>query len=372
MAEAVTIREEIILKPLYISATGQHVGKTTVTLGLFAEMQRRGIMPGYIKPVGQRWSEVDGVRADEDAFLLRKVLESSEDVKVMSPVTVPRGFVDRYIMDPDQEGVREKVCKALKRMSCTYKELLIEGTGHAGVGSCIDLSNAEVAGLIGARVIIVSGGGIGSVIDQVSLNRCLFESRGVEVAGAILNKVRPDKHERVCKVVGKGLANLGTKLLGAIPYDRRLTVPTVGQISTLLKCDVLSGAGLLSNRVDNTVVGAMEPQNLVRHIAENTLIITPGDRIDNILVSITFHLNRLQENFSIAGLVLTGGMEPHSMVMDLLRKSGLPALLCQEDTYSTSARIRGMVFKIRAEDSDKIATAQELVSKYVDMDALLG
>ena len=31
-----------------------------------------------------------------------------------------------------------------------------------------------------------------------------------------------------------------------------------------------------------------------------------------------------------------------------------------------------MVFKIRAEDSDKIATAQELVAKHVDLDALLG
>jgi BioD-like phosphotransacetylase family protein len=149
-------------------------------------------------------------------------------------------------------------------------------------------------------------------------------------------------------------------------------VPTVGQISTVLKCDVISGQELLDTRVENTVVGAMEPQNMVQHIAENTLIITPGDRIDNILVSISFHMNRIQDKFSIAGLVLTGGLVPHFTVVELLRRSGLPALLCQEDTYTTSTRIRGMVFKIRSEDSDKIATAQELALKHADLDILLG
>jgi len=360
------------VKPLYVSATGQNVGKTTVILGLFAEMCRRGTRPGYIKPVGQRWNEVDGVRADEDAFLLHDVLDSTDALQSMSPVTIPQGFVDNYIMTRDQQHLQEKICQALEKLRAKHKYLIIEGTGHAGVGSCLDLSNAQVAKLAEARVVIVSGGGIGSVIDEITLNRCLFESHGVEVAGAILNKVHPDKQERVRKIVGQGLANLGTRLLGVIPFDRRLTVPTVGQIATVLKGNIISGQDLLDNRVDNTVVGAMEPQNMVRHIAENTLVITPGDRIDNILVSITYHLNRIQEKFSIAGLVLTGGLVPHFTVVDLLRRSGLPALLCQEDTYTISSYIREMVFKIRAEDSDKIATAQELVIKYVDLDTLLG
>ena len=360
------------MKPLYISATGQNVGKTTVILGLFAEMCRRGIRPGYIKPVGQRYYEEGGVRADEDAFLLRDVISSTDALQSMSPITIPRGFVDEYIKTRDQQHLQDKICQALDSLRSRYKHLLIEGTGHAGVGSCLDLSNARVAQLAGARVVIVSGGGIGSVIDEVNLNRCLFESHGVEVIGAILNKVKSEKQERVREIVGQGLANLGTRLLGAIPYDRRLTIPTVGQIATILKGDVISGQDLLTNRVDNTVVAAMEPQNMVQHVAENTLIITPGDRIDNILVSITFHLNRIQEKFSIAGLVLTGGLVPHFTVVDLLRRSGLPALLCQEDTYTTSSRIRQMVFKIRSEDSDKIATAQEIVIKHVDLDTLLA
>lgn len=48
--------------PLYVSATGQNVGKTTVNLGLLKELCRRGTRPGYIKPVGQHYLEQDGVR----------------------------------------------------------------------------------------------------------------------------------------------------------------------------------------------------------------------------------------------------------------------------------------------------------------------
>ena len=36
--------------------------------------------------------------------------------------------------------------------------LLIEGTGHAGVGAVIGLSNATVAAMLGAPAIIVSEG----------------------------------------------------------------------------------------------------------------------------------------------------------------------------------------------------------------------
>ena len=42
--------------------------------------------------------------------------------------------------------------------------LVIEGTGHAGVGSCFDLSNARVAQMFGAKVVILTTGGIGRAI----------------------------------------------------------------------------------------------------------------------------------------------------------------------------------------------------------------
>jgi len=62
---------------------------------------------------------------------------------------------------------------------------------------------------------------------------------------------------------------------------------------------------------------------------------------------------------------------PHMAVMPLLKNSGLPVLLCQEDTYTVSARISQRVFKINPGDTEKIEAAQQFVRRYVDMEAIL-
>ena len=111
---------------------------------------------------------------------------------------------------------------------------------------------------------------------------------------------------------------------------------------------------------------------MVKYITEKTLVITPGDRIDNILVSVALHLNRPNERFSIAGLALTGGLIHHSTVLEMLQRSRLPALLCPEDTYTTSSHIREMVFEIRSDDKDKISAAQGLIAEHVDLSTLFG
>eukprot|EP00965_Chrysotila_dentata_P219714 6191307-Pleurochrysis_carterae.AAC.3 len=45
-------------RPLFVAATRQHVGKTTVSLALMAGLQKRFNKVGYIKPVGQQHVEV--------------------------------------------------------------------------------------------------------------------------------------------------------------------------------------------------------------------------------------------------------------------------------------------------------------------------
>jgi len=103
---------------------------------------------------------------------------------------------------------------------------LIEGTGHAGVGSVFDLSNARVAKLLDAKVILVCPGGIGRPIDEIALNQALFDREGVEIIGAILNKVEPDKIPQVVKYAGLGLGRLGVPLLEYCPCRRCFQRPT--------------------------------------------------------------------------------------------------------------------------------------------------
>ena len=85
------------MRHLYLAATGQNRGKTTVSLGVMDGFVRRGLSTGFCKPVGQRTVIEDGVPADEDAVLMKAVFGLHEPLQRMSPVHIPRGFTQAYI-----------------------------------------------------------------------------------------------------------------------------------------------------------------------------------------------------------------------------------------------------------------------------------
>ena len=66
--------------------------------------------------------------------------------------------------------------------------------------------------------VIVSEGGVGRPIDEIVLNKALFERAGVTVAGAIVNKVDLGAKPELARTLERGLARHGIPLLGVLPY----------------------------------------------------------------------------------------------------------------------------------------------------------
>ena len=193
------------MRQLYLAATGQNRGKTTAALGLLDGFVRSGLHTGFMKPVGQRTVIEDGEPADEDAVLMKRSSACPSRTRSMSPVHIPRGFTKDYIAGEVVEDLGAKV-RAAHATFRDHEILLIEGTGHAGVGAVIGLSNAVVASMLGTPAVIISEGGVGRPIDEIVLNASLFAAHGVEVAGAIVNKVDLDAQPGIAKVLERGLA----------------------------------------------------------------------------------------------------------------------------------------------------------------------
>jgi BioD-like phosphotransacetylase family protein len=359
------------IKSVFISSIGQNVGKTTVSLGLYQVFQERGLKPAFLKPVGQQTVSVGQLDVDKDSYLMGEVYRCRDRLKEMSPVTIGPGYTEKYISNPQQELLRDRILSSFTSLIRGKNSIIIEGTGHAGVGSVIDLSNADVAQILGSKVIIVSEGGIGRSIDEIMLNQTLFAAKQVEVVGVILNKVIPSKMERIQKVVAAGLKRKGLQLLGAIPFDPLLRDPMVGQIMHFLKMKVLCGEEYLFRRVENTIVAAMEPYNMVNYLTKGTLVLTSGDRVDNILVAVSTHLVKRGSKDQIAGIILTGGLMPNDKIIELLQQSRIPVLLSEEDTYTVAREIDHLVCKIQKTDKNKIKEARQMVKKYVDVNALI-
>src|SRR4029078_7082578 len=215
---------------LFIAATRQNEGKTTTSLGLLAAIQKSHPRVGYIKPVGQRFVEIDEQKIDEDTVLMDRDYQLNCPLVDMSPIAVEPDFTRKYLESSNYDTLVKKIQKAFDRVAWEKDFVLCEGSGHAGVGSVFDLSNARVAKILGAKVVIVSQGGIGKPIDEVCLNQALFEKEGVEIIGVILNKVVEDKVNYVTDFARRGLKRKGLELLGVVPHQRILSRPTVDLI----------------------------------------------------------------------------------------------------------------------------------------------
>ena len=359
------------VKNIFIAATGQNVGKTTTCLGLYDKLIKSELNAGFIKPVGQRYLNVKNLKVDEDSYLIHQIYKTDCPLKDMSPIAIPKGFTQRYIDEGKSGWILERILESYAVVQNNRDFVLIEGTGHAGVGSVFDTSNANVAKALQSKVVLVTDGGIGYAIDNLILNKCLFDNMDLEVIGVIVNKVHSEKYDKIRCYVEKSLKNKGIKLLGVLPFQKRLLNPNMEQICDVLGGKFLAGQSYKNNYVGNISVGAMSPSNFLKYIKKETLVITPGDREDLILAALSWHLAETSTVNQISGLVVTGHKLPGGVVSRIIRKSRIPVILTEYDTFTTASIVHDLKVKIQITDSEKIKLSQKLFDKYVDFDYIM-
>lgn len=188
-------------RPIYVAATRQHVGKTSVSLALISHFTKRFGTEnvGYMKAVGQQslevWDEPPStievqpasqeqgqyVTIDKDVKLIREHFQMRHlQYADMSPILIPRGYTKSYLDgEIDHQGqmadIRRAYLNIVKSTSspCNNDNVnsswdgtssaagdeddsnsssaerrsitICEGTGHAGVGSVVGAGNARVA-----------------------------------------------------------------------------------------------------------------------------------------------------------------------------------------------------------------------------------
>ncbi len=358
------------MKKLYVAATRQNDGKTIVSLGLLKAFEKKGLKVGYMKPVGQQYQLIDGKKIDKDVVLMRNIIGLDDSLPMMSPIAIPKGFTENYITRGNQKELIEKVLRGYNHVSADKDFFLIEGTGHAGVGAVFDMSNSVVADLLGAKVIIVSPGGIGRPIDEIMLNKAKFDGDGVEVLGVVINKVLPKKYKKTSKLVRQGLKSKGIDVLGVIPYDDVLSNPSVAELLEDLKGLLLSGEKGLHNIVAKFVIGDMLPHEALDYFIGHSLLIIPGNREELILTALSGHILGKGKDPTVSAIIFTCGIRPHRKIMELLKRTNIPLILVKDDSFSIASKINNLIFKLRSEDEGKIAKIESLTEKFVDIDRL--
>ena len=201
----------------------------------------------------------------------------------MSPIVVDKDFTKNYLDDSASvyPKIVNRLCRSFDRAAYEKDYIIIEGTGHAGVGSVFDLSNAEVANILNAKVIIVASGGIGRPIDEIALNQALFEKAVPISLELLLIKYSLINLISLNTIVAKRLSKMNLKLLGVIPENAKLSEPSLSQIIHEIKGECLNTTNnIQSKKIKKVVIGAKTGLSTIDDIEEGTLIITSGDRED--------------------------------------------------------------------------------------------
>jgi len=187
----------VTARALVVAAPTSGSGKTTVATGLMAALRRRGTVvapfkvgPDYIDP---------GYHT----------LAAGRPGRNLDPVLVG---ADR-IAPLARHGAAGAEVAVVEGVMGLFDGRLADGRG----------STAEVAGLLGARVVLV--------VDTRGQSRSLaallhgFRSfdPAVDLAGVVLNRVGSPRHEEVLRAAA---AEVGLPVLGALPRREALAVPS--------------------------------------------------------------------------------------------------------------------------------------------------
>jgi len=330
-----------------LAATGQHVGKTTMSLGVFKGLVDKfgDQQVAYCKPLGQRYRDIplgDGRvhKVDQDVEVMRNYFKLRGSWEDMSPVVFPPGFT-RKVID-GQVHTNEllgRIKDAFTTLASTADFTLLEGSGHMGVGSIVNLNNAQVAGALGVDVVIIAEGGLGRSFDQLALNKALLEKHGARLRGVILNKVEPDKYEMVKDYYTRQLESLWNKpLLGCVPYMEAISLPTMSGFAELLHGRFVAGEANRLRTFERTrLVMDSGGDNPKYEAAFNQLIVTHASNKDCVAAVIEAHRQqRVLSNGTRdlrGGLILLSDKEPARHETAGLEECGIPSLWVRKGDF---------------------------------------
>jgi phosphate acetyltransferase len=351
---------------LFLASMEPRAGRSVVTLGLMELLTRRLGSVAYVRPIVGSSDELD-----PRIELMRR--RYSIDATADELFAYGSDEVDHLVAAGRSEEVFQGIVELARRVEERFDFVLYDGTDFTGAAAALEFDvNTRVATDLGAPVIALVNGadrGPDSVIDGVRLARESLLAGGCTIAAYIINRVAPDDLDEVSQHLKEEALDEPFWVLPELPI---LRMPTVAELIDALGADQLAGVGLdLDREVTRIKIAAMNLPNVLDHISEGALLITPGDRHDIVVGALVSRLSTTYPN--IAALILTGGfpLDPRiEHLLDGLTEVQVPLLAVPTDTFTTAQAVANVTAMIRPTSDRKIAAALELFESHVDVPAL--
>lgn len=354
---------------LYICGTDHQAGMSIIALGMYRALHQFTPNLTYFKPIS------DG-EMDQDVAVIKTAHHIKDSDKEICPVS--KEEASSLIAHGQQDELLDRITSAFQRLKQKGSFIIAEGISSKHNLLDIDF-NKNIASRIDAPVLLVVRGdecgttaGLDDLVTTLVTAKSTFEKEHVHVLGGLINRVNPESMEEQSPVFRRLFDEVDIPLFGMIPELKSLAFPMLDQVAKELRAQVLNGYDALSEAATNVLIAAMQPRNFLKHLKKKkTLIITSGDRNDILLTVACTH--SCPNYRKVAGVILSGGIEPDAGVLDLINEMKLPSLpimKVETDSFTTAVLVQKVDVRIRPQDQDKISTASSRVADAIDAEAL--
>ena len=348
---------------IYVTASESNSGKSVIALGIMEFLVRNLNKVAFFRPI------INTINGGQDTVI--------DLIKQTYGLKTPYEKMFAYTIDESKELVAkgryhellEGILEKYKFLESNYDFVLCLGSDFIGESSSFEFEiNADIAKNLGCPVLIVANAHLNKASDIIK--SCLLaleslEDKGCKVIACILNRTPISIQAKFLEEIHPDLKNK-VDLIYSIPIEENLARISMAEIAKSLNTSILFGEQQLKRLVSRFVVAAMQLRSFLPRLTDGSLIITPVDRIDVILGTLAAFRSHTMPN--IAGIILTGNMEPEKIVFDLLEgiTDSIPILKTNDDTFTTADKISRITTQLSADDSRKIATALGLFESCVD------
>ncbi len=352
------------MNTILVTSTEEGTGKTAIAIALARLAQQRGASVGYMKPKGTRLRSAVGKTRDEDPLLAKELLGIDAELHELEPIVYTPTFVEGALRGQETpDELRDRISEAFSDLSADRDLMVVEGGGDLYTGGIVDLTDADVADLLDANVVLVARYTEPRDVDDVL---AAAETLGDHLGGVLFNAVPETAMDELVEDVMPYLDGKGIPALGAVPRDVSLAGVTVAELADSLGAEVLAGGDGTDVTVERFGVGAMSADAALQQFRRlrNAVVVTGGDRSDVQAAAL--------ETSGVKCLVLTGGFRPPGTVVGTADQRGVPVLLVQSNTRTTVDRIEDVLRTGRTRTEASVDRMTDLLTESVDLDGLLG
>ncbi len=362
----------------YVVPTGPGVGLTSVCLGLVHALQREGLKVGFFKPIRQPGDDAGPERSTE--FVRR-----STTIQPAEPMSF--AVAESMMATGRHSEMLQQLVGSYARSAAGTDVVVVEGLAATGDHPSLDDLNADIARAIDAHVILVATPqpSLAALEDRLDMTAQLFGGATAEkVIGVVINRLNAPSYD----VLGTTRTAIRLpeetltaddlrarlrifrdpdfSLLGAVPWEQAMASPRTLDVAEHLGASVIHEGELAARRVVDVSLVARNVAHMTHRLRPGALIITPSDRDDIVIAAGMAALNGVP----LAGVVLTGDVEPSEEVLRLCAKAfatGLPLLRVPTDSYVTAARAAAMPIEVPLDDVERMERGMEAVAEHLDL-----